>query len=173
MIEHVFPFAQGVALLVFCGLLLAAAVGDVRTFRIPNALNLAIAASFFVLAVPLGLGLDQIMLHGAWFIGISVVCLVGFYFGLFGGGDAKMIGAVSAWMGPAGLAPFLVMMAICGGLLALVLMGSRRIARKAGLPAGPRWLRQILRRKAGVPYGVAISAGALLALPSLPWVTIF
>jgi prepilin peptidase CpaA len=173
MIDQAFPFMQGLALLVFCGLLLAAAVGDVRTFRIPNALNLAIAASFFLLAVPLGLSAEQIMLHTAWFVAISIVCLVGFYFGLFGGGDAKMIGAVGAWMGPAGLAPFLVMMAISGGLLALILMGSRRLARKAGLPPGPRWLRQILRRKAGVPYGVAISAGALLALPSLPWVTVF
>lgn len=164
---------QLVAIILFVALMVGAAIGDVRRFRIPNSLNAAIAASFFVLAVPLGLSWSQVGLHAIWFAGVSAVCLGAFYFGVFGGGDAKMIGAVSAWMGPAGLAPFMVIMALAGGILALVLLTGRMIAQKTGLPKGPRWLRQILRRKAGVPYGVAIGVGGLFALPALPWVTLF
>jgi prepilin peptidase CpaA len=164
---------QYAALAGFCALLAAAAVGDVRRFRISNRLNLAIAGLFFAIALPAGLGGGLLLQHLVWFVLVTAICLGAFYLGAFGGGDAKMIGAVSAWMGPAGLLPFIVWTALWGGVLALLLLGARFVARKTGLPKGPRWLRQILRRKAGVPYGVAIAAGGVMALPVLPWVTVF
>jgi prepilin peptidase CpaA len=161
--------AACVALSVFAGLLVTAAVGDVRRFIISNRLNLAIGAAFLALALPMGLGLGAFAAHLGVGVAAFLVCMTAFAFGVFGGGDAKLASAVALWLGPAGIAPFLVYTALSGGVLAIVLIMGRQIARRFGLPRGPRWIRRILRRRAGVPYGVALCAGALMAVPAAVW----
>jgi prepilin peptidase CpaA len=156
-------------LLVFAGLMLWAAIWDVQTFTITNKLNLVIAASFLVLAVPMGLGWPVILDHIKVAVIASIVAMIMFYIGIYGGGDFKMTGAIALWLGSAPMVPFILYTAIAGGALGLSLIIGRKLAKTYGLPKSPKWARQLLRKRSAVPYGVALGVGALLAAPGAVW----
>jgi prepilin peptidase CpaA len=156
-------------LLVFAAAMAWAAIGDVRSFRITNKLNLAIAAAFLLFCIPMGMGWVDIMSHVKVAAITLTITLSMFYIGVFGGGDAKMAGAVALWLGPAPMIPFVYFTAISGGVLVLILLVSRRLARHFGLPSSPKWARRILRKHSAVPYGVALGIGALIAVPKAVW----
>jgi prepilin peptidase CpaA len=88
-----------------------------------------------------------------------------FAFRIFGGGDAKMIPAVVLWMGPAAALPFVYWMAIIGGACSLFLVVARRSVPVTSVPG---FMRAPFEPKAGVPYGVAIAGGALMAGAASP-----
>ena len=144
----------------FLGLCVFAALHDINSLTIPNWLNLSMAALFLPAALVSGLPLEILgghLLAG----GLAFVIAFGlFAFRIFGGGDAKMIPAVVLWMGPAAALPFVFWMAVVGGICAALLMVSRR-----SIPATvvPGFMRASFEPKAGVPYGVAIAGGAILA----------
>lgn len=163
MISSIFSLA-------FIGLCLQAAAKDVRTLTIPNWMNISIAALFLPAALVGGLGLSLTGWHLLAGLIAFVVSFGLFAVGAYGGGDAKMIPAVILWMGPEGILPFLFGMALAGGLLSIVLV----LARKA-VPAdiAPGFARSVLASDAGIPYGVAIAAGAIYALPHSPLFTEF
>ncbi|MEM1105803.1 MAG: prepilin peptidase [Pseudomonadota bacterium] len=154
-----------VAAFTFVLLCLFAACHDVATLKIPNWVNAALA----------GLGLSALAVSGLPWADLGAHLLVAlaafvasfalFSFGVFGGGDAKMIPAVALWMGPVAIVPFLVWMAFIGGGIALVGLA----ARYAPIPEGtPSWISNTLSRGDGVPYGVAIAGGAVMAAPYTP-----
>lgn len=154
-----------IAALAFVALCLFGALTDIASLTIPNWLNLSIA----------GLGLSALAVSGlelstiGWHLGVAVIAFVGsfllFTFGVFGGGDAKMIPAVALWMGPVAIVPFLFWMALVGGLLALI----GTLAKYAPLPEGaPVWVSNTLSKGEGVPYGVAICAGAIMGAMQSP-----
>ncbi len=107
----------------------------------------------------------------AVFLALSLLCMAG----VMGGGDAKLLGASAALLGPALLPEFLLTTALAGGALSLAYLLAHRLMREARtLPPAPgprttaRKLRQALaaeRRRVAraptLPYGVAIAAGAL------------
>lgn len=132
-------------------LLVVAAVVDARTYRISNRLNLAIAALAPVYWWGSGLPLWP---DAAVQLGVAALVfglLAGaFYAGMMGGGDVKLAAAVSLWFPPFFTAKFLIWMSIAGGLLTLALLVAHRMRHQPGRPK--------------VPYGVAISAGALAIL---------
>ena len=156
-------------LVVFVALMIWAAVGDVRTFTITNKLNLLIAASFIILAVPMGLGWSAILDHVKIGLIASVIAMAMFYIGIYGGGDFKMTGAVALWLGSAPIVPFVFYTALAGGALGVTLIVGRALARRYGLPKSPKWARRMLRKRSAVPYGVALGIGALLAAPDAIW----
>ncbi len=149
----------------FLGLCFAAALSDVRSLTIPNRLNIAIAALFFPAALMSGLPWE--FLGGHLLVGLAafVIGFGLFSFGIIGGGDAKMVPGVLLWMGPGAALPFLLVMALAGGALTLLILATRR-----SIPAGmvPEFIRPPFEPGAGVPYGVAIAAGAILAGPFTP-----
>lgn len=149
----------------FLALCVFAALHDVNRLTIPNWLNITLAALFVPAAAFSGLPLEILgghLLAG----GLAFVVAFGlFAFRIFGGGDAKMIPAVVLWMGPAAALPFVYWMAIAGGLCALVLLIGKRSVPAAAVPG---FMRAPFEPKAGVPYGVAIAAGAILAGPASP-----
>jgi prepilin peptidase CpaA len=153
----------------FAALVIWAGIGDVRTFMITNRLNLAIAATFLVLCIPMGMDWGAIFNHLKVGVIASLIAMVMFLIGIYGGGDFKMTGAVALWLGPAPIIPFIFYTAIAGGILAIVLIVSRRLAARFGLPASPRWARRMLRRRSAAPYGVALAVGALMAVPRAVW----
>jgi prepilin peptidase CpaA len=158
-----------VGLLCFSGFMIWAAIGDVRSFRITNKLNLLIAGSFLVLAVPMGLAWPAIFDHlKVGFIACAIAMAM-FYIGIFGGGDAKMTGAIALWLGGSPMMPFIFYTALVGGLLAVTLIIGRKLANRFGLPKSPKWARRILRKRSAVPYGVALGIGALIAVPNATW----
>lgn len=158
-------FANAFVVLIFAGLLVAAAATDVRQFRIPNGISLAVVALFpiHVLVSPhavgwgLALGLAALVL---------VAGVVFFSFGWVGGGDAKLMTAMSLWAGPALFLPALIVTALAGGVLAVVGLGHWQIMRwraarlaAADGEAAAATLPPIEKTK--LPYGVAIAAGGL------------
>lgn len=155
------------AVALFPVLVVFAGVRDVATMTIPNWLTLAAGAAFFPAALAAGMGWTAFGLA----LGVGAVALIAgmamFAFGWVGGGDAKLFAACGLWVGGSALGPFLAWTAIAGGLLALAILLARKAA--AFWPVmGPGWLKRLLTDGEGVPYGVAIAAGALAAFPESP-----
>jgi prepilin peptidase CpaA len=158
-------FAE-ILVLVALPLLLAAAAGwDIASFTIPNFLNLALMAAFAVFALSAGLSFSAI----GWHLVAGVIALA-IGFGLFalghiGGGDAKLFAVVVLWLGLRDLLPYALLASVFGGALALSLI----ILRQWPLPAFLArfgWIVKLHDSQAGVPYGVALAAGAFILLPS-------
>ena len=132
------------------GLLVTAAVTDIRTRIISNRLNAAIA----LLAVPwwfaIGYGghdiLSQIGLSAAL---LAVFALL-FALHMMGGGDVKLLAALGLWLPLAKMLILLVWMAIGGGVLTLGMLVAHRIRKAPGKPE--------------IPYGVAIVGAGLFVL---------
>ena len=139
-------------LLVILGLLLVvAAVIDVRTFTISNALNAAVAllAPLYWLSVGLPIWPDA-AIQIAIACGVFVVLAAAFYAGMMGGGDVKLAAALALWFAPATTLKFLVLMSLAGGVLTLVTVAAHRLRKREGRPE--------------IPYGVAIAFGGLAIL---------
>ncbi len=150
-------------LLVFPLLMIYAAAMDVLTMRIANAISVALVVAFFAVALIAGLSWQTMLVHLAVGVAVLVANMVLFQLRLVGGGDAKLLSAAALWLGYEQLLPLLVLTTIFGGLLALLLL-AYRMAPVAVLPL-PDWAARLHRRGEGMPYGVAITAGALVVYP--------
>jgi prepilin peptidase CpaA len=158
---------QYVLLFIFPFAMAFAAATDLLTMTIPNRLSIGLAAAFLVVAPIAGLGWQEILSHLA--VG-SCVLLAGILFfalGWVGGGDAKLLAAASLWLGLEPLVLFLGYVAIFGGALALAILAYRSVP--AGALPLPVWAARLHTKGGGMPYGVAIAAGALVVYPSTSW----
>ncbi len=147
---------------------IAAALFDATTFTIPNRLSIALAASFFPVALILGLPVATIGACAAVGVLALIVGIGMFAMNWCGGGDAKLLAACALWLGLPAVAPFLLAMSVVGGVLALTLVGARKAMLGSFVLNGPAWLGRLLEPKEALPYGVAIAVGALIAFPSSP-----
>lgn len=153
-------------LFVFTGLLAYAAFSDITTMTIPNWVSIVLAAIFPVFALLAGWSPALIGLH--ILIGLAVLLLgfLLFQFNILGGGDAKMIAAAGVWTGLIALPVFIAWTTLAGGVLTLSILIARRQLKPAD--GRPAFVNKLLTEKVGVPYGVAILVGGLMALRSLP-----
>jgi prepilin peptidase CpaA len=147
-------------------LVLAAAAGwDAASFTIPNFLNLALTAIFAVFAIAAGLAPAAIGWHVlAGFLGLFIGFTL-FALGFIGGGDAKLFAAVLLWLGLKDSLPYALLASVFGGFLTLGLL----LLRQYPLPAfllRQAWIVKLHDARSGVPYGVALVAGAFFLLPS-------
>ncbi|MEH3158744.1 MAG: prepilin peptidase [Sphingomonas taxi] len=138
---------------VLAALLLAAGIEDARTREIANAKNAAIALLAPAWWWAIGLGWGAMGLQVAMAAVVLGVFLGVFAAGWMGGGDVKMIAALALWLPLGGFVQMLMVMSVLGGAITLALLIERRWQRRIGAVE--------------VPYGVAIAAAALLALPPL------
>ena len=131
--------------------LVYAAVSDIRERRIANWLNLAIAAGapLFWFASGMALWPDMAIQILLAFV-VFWACAGLFALGLFGGGDVKLLGAIALWLSPLAFLDLLLVMAVVGGAMAVGFV-VRRVVFKPRTPGT-------------LPYGVAITAGALWVL---------
>jgi prepilin peptidase CpaA len=150
-------------------LLIAAGVQDLRTMHIANGFSLAIGGLFAVWAgAELAIGkmpLGDVGLSLACGFGVFAAAAAAFAAGTLGGGDVKLLAAVSLFAGPGQLVNFLAVTAITGGLLGLAVLAGAPIGQPAGSQSaagGP--LKARLR--GGLPYGPAIAAGGLWIVAS-------
>ncbi len=152
--------------LVALPLLLAVAAGyDLASFTIPNFINLAVIAAFPLFALAAGLTLPAIGLHLlAGFAGLALGFSL-FALGYIGGGDAKLFAGVTLWLGFADMMPYALLASVFGGFLTLGLLIMRQWPLPHGL-ARQGWILQLHDAKSGVPYGVALAAGAFILLPN-------
>jgi prepilin peptidase CpaA len=147
--------------------MVALAVHDVITFRIPNWANAVVGIGFLVFAGAAALAGTEVRWISHIVAGLVVFGggLIIFQLRAMGGGDVKLLAAAALWMGMDGLLPFLVGVGLAGGALVLVLLMLRRNLMPLVAWASPRvpqsWPR-VLTSGEKVPYGVAIAVSAIV-----------
>lgn len=156
--------AQLLSLAVLPALVIVAGLQDLTSMKIRNWISGALVVAFFPAALMLGLAPMAVAGH----VGVGALVLlvtVGlFALGQMGGGDAKLIPAISLWMGASGAGTFVLWTAVVGGAFSLLLLLARpRMPQIAGAPG---WVGVLMTPKNRIPYGVAIAGGALIAYPS-------
>ncbi len=155
-------------LLLFPALMAFAAASDLFTMTISNRVSLALCAGFFILALAGGMAPYDILAHigaGAVLLVVAFTC---FAMGWVGGGDAKLAAAAALWFGFPNLMNFLLYASLFGGALTLLLLQFRQWPLPYGL-AGQSWLARLHAKESGIPYGIALSLGALMVYPESEW----
>lgn len=142
------PLIAQLLLILLAAMLLVAAIGDVRTFNIPNALNAAIAllAPLYWWASGTPLWPDAAFQVGVALL-VFALLAAAFWAGMMGGGDVKMASAILLWFPVDQAAMFLVIMSLAGGIVTLAAVVRHRALRREGRPE--------------IPYGVAIAIAGL------------
>lgn len=131
--------------------LVVAAVTDWRRRQIDNWLTgaIAITAPLYWWASGMPLWPDIVWQVGLAF-GTLVVLAGMFALNWMGGGDVKLLTALALWIAPMWFLKLLVMMALVGGVLAIV-FGAWHIMRRQ-------------RDRLNLPYGIAIAVAGLWVL---------
>jgi prepilin peptidase CpaA len=153
---------------------LAGAWMDTRERRIPNALTATALLAALALRAVLGSGA---LVDGVLGVALALAIMLPlFAMGGVGGGDAKLLIAVGAFLGPKGFFVAILATAIAGGLLVTVYSIRRGVILPMLLNTGGllkyivslgRAGERTTRDSAGavtVPYGLAIAAGTLFAI---------
>lgn len=149
--------------LVLSALMLWVVVSDMARYIIPNRLNLCILALY----VPAAFLLPVDPLWAPLAAAIVLIVGLGFFaLGLMGGGDIKLLVALSLWTGwSLATLQFILMTTIFGGLLVVVVLLMRGLLPGLWLKMHPgKPLPRVLTRKQPVPYGVAVAVAFLYML---------
>ncbi len=149
-----------------------AAIGDLRSRRIPNWLTIS----------ALVLGFAWHLANGTWREAVwgtllgAVIYLPMWLAGGRGGGDVKLMAALGAWLGPASWIQLFVLTALIGGIWALILVIAKR-----RLLATLQNIWSILRslvtgrqpaHRLGNETALAIPHAAIVALAMLAWLAL-
>lgn len=157
--------------ILFAAITIVAAIVDLTTFRIPNALVIALLVLFSLVA----------LLHRtevAWLSHLGALGLVlggGLFlysFGQMGAGDAKLLSVLALWAGVIPLIALLFWVSLCGLLGMIVILLLRRLVprlRARDPMSGRGALPRVLRKGEGIPYGIGIGPGAIIASWSFPF----
>lgn len=132
--------------------LLIAAFTDLRRREIDNWLTAAIALAAPLFWISSGLPLGSVGMQLAIALATFIVLVGLFALNLMGGGDVKLLTALSLWIAPLWYLKLIIVMALVGGVLTLVCGAIHLVRRQQG--------------KVAVPYGIAISAAGLWVLAS-------
>lgn len=153
-----------------------AAVFDIKTRKIPNALTFSlILLSFLYYSIELGLKGIGISLSGcATGLGLFIIP---FFMGWMGAGDTKLLAAIGAALGPKAVFSVFLITSLTGGILVIIWYLYRCLCCKeiiyklhAGLYNVSFYsdLKSLLYTPSGqkfkICYGVAIAIGTLLFL---------
>ena len=149
--------------------LLAAAVSDWRSFRIPNILPGFIIILFLAAQSYSGFTAAQ-WGHGFHFLIALSFGMVLFALRWIGGGDAKLYAAIALWFDMKSAVILIFMTGISGLLLAICYLIVRMFIRRKG-PAKSTLVKRKQERR--IPYGVAISIGAVLTASFIGWAKLF
>jgi prepilin peptidase CpaA len=148
----------------------AAAVTDMHSYRIPNWLNGLTALTFLPVALWSGMDLTTIGFHYLAGLGLLLFGYMLFSLGAFGGGDAKLVAACGVWFGASDSLTFITSAVLCGGVLAMTMLLWTIFKYSIQLDFGD-FLPGLKKVMPKLPYGIALAAGAILAIPSSTWLT--
>lgn len=154
-------FLENPLLIVFPIIMIATVLSDYTRLIIPNEYSIALACAFLAYAgysVSDFSTLGDHLLAGVIVFGVGVVL---FALGLMGGGDVKIASAAALWLGTPLLLDFVLITSIVGAVITLFILFMERSPALAPLTPGG-WVESEERDKLRVPYGVAISAAALI-----------
>jgi prepilin peptidase CpaA len=142
--------------------LIAAAVSDLRSFRIPNYLP-GILISLFGIKTAI-VGTDASLWENlSHFLVVLIIGMGLFSKSWIGGGDAKLYAAVALWFNWAGAATLVFTTTIAGLLLAISFIAARMLGLRKNVPKDDR----------RIPYGLAIAAGGILNAAWQGWGRLF
>jgi prepilin peptidase CpaA len=150
----------------FC--MVFAAVSDMLSMTIANRVAVLLVATFALVAPFTGMDWAT---YGWHFAAGGIVLAA--TFGLFaldgmGGGDAKLMSATAVFLGfNMQLVEYLVVSAFLGGVLTFAILFFRSSAL-AVFTSRNAFLRHFADDGVGVPYGIALGIGGLIAYPSSP-----
>ncbi|HEX5386796.1 MAG TPA: prepilin peptidase [Gemmatimonadales bacterium] len=163
---------QAAASMSLTGLMVVAAWSDLRTRRIPNQLTIAGLVAALLVRSLFGWPALSAGVQGA---GLALAAgFVLYAIGAMGAGDAKLLGAMGAFMGPDNLIGALALIMIAGmivavvsvarkGLLPLLLVNTLDLFRSWKIFGGDGQGRRLTSPGAlTVPYGVPIALGTLV-----------
>jgi prepilin peptidase CpaA len=142
--------------------LIAAAISDLRSFRISNIFPAILILLFVIVHAIAGFSasLWDNLLH---FLLALVVGMGLFSMRWIGGGDAKLYAAAALWFSWAGAVTLILATTIAGLILAVAFIAARMLGLRKNVP----------REDRRIPYGVAIAAGAILSAAWSGWSAIF
>jgi prepilin peptidase CpaA len=166
-----------VALTIFSGLLVWAAVSDFRRYIIPNQVSLGALALYpvYVLSAPEPVNWQWALVMAGVFFAVGFVMYV---LKAMGAGDAKMLPVVMLWVGAKDFTTFIAVL-VAGSIALALVVGVRTAMAQiraseneaggaavaiSGLARFGRLigeLRHVPFLKIQVPYGVAIAAGGI------------
>jgi prepilin peptidase CpaA len=161
---------DAIRLLLFPAMMAFAASSDLLTMTISNRISLALTLGFFGLALVLGLSATDVAWHVAAGIAVLAVTFTFFSLGWIGGGDAKLAAVTALWFGFDHLLNYALYASLFGGVLTMAIIRFR-IAPLPALLAGQAWIERLHRSDAGVPYGIALAAAALVVYPDTVWMS--
>ncbi len=144
-----------------------AAVTDFMTMTIANRVSVGLAVAGLV---ALALAAPGWPVVGAHLGAAALVFAVGFAcfaMGWMGGGDVKFAAAIALWLGWGHLLDYAVTFSVLGGALTLLALFSDRALDP--LPALKVGFLARFQEHRRVPYGVALSAAALMVFPETMW----
>jgi len=148
---------------IFAATMLATIYKDATTMTIPNWISLLVIAGFFITMPFVWQGWSNFGEHLA--VG-GVMLMIGFVMfatnGL-GGGDAKLMAAISLWWTWTDLTMFVIYTLLAGGALALFILVGRYFVPARIITSS--WMHTIVKDNSKMPYGLALAAGALGTLP--------
>jgi prepilin peptidase CpaA len=143
---------------------------DMFEMRISNRICLSILALFGVFAAVTAMPLATFGWHILAGLLVLVVSFTLFAFGYIGGGDAKLVAAISVWVGFGQLWEFMAISSVLGGFLTLAILAVRKHPLPAFAAEQP-WIMRLHDKQSGVPYGIALGLTALLMWPYSSLVT--
>jgi prepilin peptidase CpaA len=143
-----------------------ACFSDMFSMRISNRVCLSILALFGAFAVLTGMPLATAGWH--LLAGSIVLCVSFLLFasGWIGGGDAKLVAAISVWIGFSQLWEYIAISSVLGGFLTLALLSARSHPLPAFAVSQP-WALRLHDKKSGIPYGIALGVTALIMWPQI------
>lgn len=152
-----------------------ACVTDLRTRRIPNRLTFGAAAAAIVIRTLIGGWSGALSSVGGCAVGLALFLPL-FVLGGMGGGDVKLVGALGAWLGPAGAIQVDLYSALAGGAFGVIVALARGYLSTAFLNlrlmtmswmAGSGTLPGMTLAEAQGPrlaYALPIAAGTMVTL---------
>jgi prepilin peptidase CpaA len=152
----------------FC--MVFAAVSDMLSMTIANRVAVVLVATFALVAPFTGMDWATYGWHFA-----AGALMLSATFGLFalggmGGGDAKLMSATALFLGfNVHLVEYLVISAFLGGVLTVAILAYRNSALSVFTNRN-MFLRHFADDAVGIPYGIALGLGGLVAYPDSPLV---
>jgi prepilin peptidase CpaA len=146
-----------------------AAAMDFFTMTIPNRVSILLVACFAIVAFVVSPAWDVVSKHLVVAAIVFACAIAMFAMGWLGGGDAKLLSAVSLWIGPDLMASYIAVVGMFGGALALVILRYRSIGVLPEWLGRQTWALRLHEKNGGMPYGVALGAGAMLLYPQTIW----
>lgn len=183
MTEALHPLFNSIPFLVGTVFILAAVL-DFLYYRLPNKLFYVI---FYLFPIYIILSFKfHLMSNYLVFVGSILIGFALFSAAIIGGGDAKLLAAVSLWIGWNNLVPFMLWMLIFGGIISCFYLIFPRvifnitarsrdfIQRQSFLKKSIRFLVSdvdaiegevlSLQQKRMIPYGISIAGAGLIIL---------